>query len=327
MKKMYVCYKKYFSKKLAMGMILGAVIFAITGCSTVKKIEKREKVDQTVVEEQKVTDMYFEKKSIAQVRKDALTLAEEIGTDKSRFANCREIAVEPFITENDEIYKLSLEKLDGNDLSNGKSIGLLVSSQTDLQEVQYYRNNKGCDKVMLSISGKETVRSLIQDVEAYMKKTYSDSPFEWLVERLDVMSKSGKDYVNLHVRPSYDGIPFAGVWIVNDGRVPNMAKDFRTAIVGVTESGKIYSYEGISPYYRVEKQGELITEIMTLDSAMSVITKKMGEDVNFWIENVELTYRLGKDMQAVPIWNMVVLSGKGETKFQIDVENGELYYE
>ena len=61
MKKMYVCYKKYFSKKLAMGMILGAVIFAITGCSTVKKIEKREKVDQTVVEEQKVTDMYFER--------------------------------------------------------------------------------------------------------------------------------------------------------------------------------------------------------------------------------------------------------------------------
>ncbi len=326
MKEVYLKKETYIAGKVRMGLMLTAVICLVTGCSVVKKIDKREKLNSSVIKEQQIPEIYFEKKSISEVRQEAVEEMRNLGTKESKFTNCNETEDVAVVTEKDEIYRLSLEKQEGNDLSNHNSIYSLIGNQTGFKQNKYYRGDGKYQDTILNIDGSPTIHEVITNVETYMKHTYPDSPFVWMVEGINVMSKDGKDYVDMNVRPSYDGVPFVGKLVVNNGKITNTAKDFRSGVIGVTQAQEIYSYEGISPYYKVERLGEPITEVMTLGSALSVVSHKMGSSP-FWIEEVELSYRLEKNMEAVPIWNILLNSAKGELNYQIDAVTGEVYYE
>lgn len=311
-------------KILAVTVLMIAVLF--TSCGVIKKVEEQTKyTEEKKADKAKVSKMVFETKSISEIRADAEKSMSVLGTDSSGYGNIRKTDIVPIITEKDEIYNIKLEKLDGNELSKGSqqyANDKITSSYT------VYRNDKEKVKKKLNISGGTDVESLIGFVENYMDTTYKDSLFKWVVEYIDVRTSADKkETILVSIRPSYDGVVFTRTLVVHDGKVTNIASDLRKGLLVITEMNKIDEYYSISPYYEVEKQGEAISEILSIESVLSIVANKLDKDTGNEIKLFELAYRLNKDLSAVPIWNIVVSQDGNDRNFQIDAVTGDVYFE
>ncbi len=317
----------YNVKKIFLAAAVTSTI-VLTSCMGVEKIEKKQEISSEKTGQRKVSEMNFERKSIREVRNNAEEIMGVLGTDKSEFQNIGETHVAPIITDKDEIYSIQLTKLEGNDLTSGTSFDSVLASKKIISSCDIYRNDQERIKKKLNMPNGTDIKDLIAFAENYMDTTYQDSEFQWVVEYVTVhTSNDQKDYAFVSVRPSYDGVVFTGRLVLNDGVPTNIPIDFRRGTLCMTEMNKIYEYQGISPYYKVEKQGEAISEILDMESVLSIVANKIDKNSVSEIKMFELAYRLKRDLSAVPIWNIVVLENGHERNFQIDAVTGDVYFE
>lgn len=314
---------------LAVMVLMVSVLF--TSCGFIEKSEKKEKLFDEKKDEIKVSEMFFETKSISEVRSDAEKSMSVFGTNKSKYDNIGKTDIVPIITDKDEIYKIKLAKLDGNELTNDETFDAMMSSKKIINSYTAYRNDKKMINTKLNITDGTDIKDLIEFVENYMDSTYSDSPFKWNAEYVYVATVSGnQDFVSVYIRPSYDGVVFKRTVVFNDGKptdLANTAKDFKDGTVYVTDMNKIYGYQSISPYYEVERQGEAISEILSIESVLSIVANKIDKESVSRIKLFELAYRVNRDLTAVPVWHIVVNENGVDRNFQIDVATGDVYFE
>lgn len=333
-------------KSLAVTVItvIMASVF-LTSCAGVEKIEKQEKKEvqtsttgekgeQSNTSEEKgdklnVSEMKFETKSIDEIRAGVENSMSVLGTDSSEYGNIAKADIVPIITDEDEIYNIKLERLDGNDLADGSRVADLLNSDMYVNSYEVYRNDKERVKTQLKLSGDDTdIESLIEFVENYMDTTYKDSLFKWVVEYITVYELSNKqNYVSVGIRPSYDGVVFTKNLVLNDGLPTRIASEFRGGTISIISKDSIYGYSGICPYYNIEKQGEAISEILSIECVLSIVANKIDKGNVNEIKVFELAYRLNKDLSAVPIWNIVVSENGVDRNFQIDAVTGDVYFE
>lgn len=314
-------------KFLTATLLFLSVIFA--SCNSVKKIERQTKIADGKASKPKVSGPIFETKSISQIRDGAGKSMEVFGTDSSKYGNIGKTGIVPIITDKDEIYNIKLEKSDGNELTDGNSWGDMLTPNKVTNSYSVYRNDKEKIKTRLNIKDGTDIGDLINFTENYMDTTYNDSPFKYLVENVQVTTTSDKqDFVSVAIRPSYDGVVFIKTYFLKNGLPENIPRDFTGGNLGVMEMNKIYSYSGISPYYNVEKQGEAISEILSIESVLSIVANKINKDKVNDIKLFELAYRLNRDYSAVPVWNIVIdEAGNGDRNFQIDAVKGDVFFE
>lgn len=311
--------------------VILAIMVLFTSCGGVKRIEKKTKENQTNIDGLQVSEMVFEVKSISEIRADAEAEIDKLGTKKSKYENIGKSNIIPIITEKDEIYQLQLKRLDGNEISGGKSFSDLLESKKSSEGFTFneiYRNDKEKIKTKLRIKDGTDVKDLIEYVEEYMNTTYEDSPFQWCVDYMEILtSKDNEDFIGISIRPSFDGVVFMRTLVLNDGKPPMIASDFRSGTLNVNEMNNIYEYSGISPYYEVERQGEPIGEILSIDSILSIVANKIDKNSISDIKSFELAYRLDRSLSAVPIWNIVINEKGNDRNFQIDAVTGDVYFE
>ena len=311
---------------LAVTVLMISVLF--TSCGLIEKIEKKEKIGDGEI---KVSEMFIETKSISEVKAGAEKSMSVFGTKSSKYGNIGKTDIVPIITDKDEIYNIKLTRLDGNELTNDKTFVDTLASKKNTETYMAYRNDKEKVKTKLNITDGTDIKDLIEFAENYMDTTYSDSPFKWITEYVEVVTTSDKqDFVSVYVRPSYDGVVFKRKVVFNDGKptdFANTAKDFRDGTLYVTDMNEIYGYQGISPHYEVEKQGEAISEILSIESVLSIVANKIDKGSVSNIKLFELAYRLNKDLSAVPVWHIVVNENGADRNFQIDAVRGDVYFE
>lgn len=272
--------------------------------------------------------MIFETKSISEIRAGAEKSMSVFGTDSSKYGNIKKTDIVPIITDKDEIYNIKLERLDGNELTSDNTFNDLVASKKITGSMEVYRNDKERIKTKLNITDGTDIEDLIKFVENDLDTVYKDSPFQWVVEYVEVYTSSDKqDFVSVSIRPSFEGVVFTRTLVLNNGIPTNIARDFGGGLLNITDMSKVYEYHGISPYYEVEKQGEAISEILSIESVLSIVANKIDKTTISEIQLFELAYRLNKDLSAVPIWNIVVKENGNDRNFQIDAVTGDVYFE
>lgn len=316
-------------KRLTMYMMLSMIIgISLSACGMVEKIEENESVSAIKNKDTFIREMFFETKSIEEVRDSADAVLSELGTDNSMYGNIASTSIVPIITEKNEIYNIKLVKKENNNLSKAGDFDTLLSSEKKSSSLNIYRNDKTEYDRKLNISKNISVAELIQDVEQFLNTEYSNSPFKWYVEYLDIYTtKNKQDYINVSVRPAYDGVVFTRTLVLNNGLPTNTANDFRGGLINITPDGEINEFYDINPDYTVEKQGEKITEILSLESVLSIIANKSDKKTINEIKLFELAYRLNKNLNAVPIWNIVINENGNDRNFQIDAVTGDVYFE
>lgn len=317
----------YRNKKILAVTVLMAS-FLLAACSGVEKIEKRTNTADENNENIQLSGMIFETKSISEIRASAEKSMSVFGTDSSEYGNIGKTDIVPIITDEDEIYNIKLTKLDGNGLTKTGSFNEEMESKRITDTYRVYRNDKKKVKTKLNIPDGTDIEDLIGFVENYMDTTYSDSLFKWAVEDVSVSTSSDeKEFISVSVRPSYGGVVFAKTLVFNDGIPANVALDFRYGCLNITSMNKIDEYHDISPYYEVEKQGEAISEILSIESVLSIVANKIDKDSVNDIKLFELAYMLNRNMTAVPVWNIVIKEKDAERTFQIDAVMGDVYFE
>lgn len=306
--------------------LMTTIIF--TSCMGVEKIEKQTEISNEKADQKRVSEVTFETKGISEIRDYAEKSMSVLGTDNSEFSNIGQTDIIPIITGKDWIYNIQLKKMDGNELTNNRGFSDALASKHITNTYDVYRNDKEKIKKKLNIPNGTDIEDLIAFAENYLNTTYKDSIFEWFVEYVTVhTSTEQKDFIVVSVRPSYDGVVFTGRFVLNNGIPTNTAKDFRGGHLCITEMNKIDEYHEISPNYEVEKQGEAIGEILSIESVLSIVANKIDKESVSEIKLFELAYRLNKDLTAVPIWNIVVHENGNDRNFQIDAVTGDVYFE
>ena len=310
-------------------LILLVLPFLLTSCGVVKKIENQTKIsDEGKSKNLNVSNMNFEMDSISEIRNSVEKCMSSLGTDRSEYENIAKTSIIPIITDKDEIYNIELKRMDGNELTESGNFNDIIASKKIINSNMIYRNNKEKIKKKLNISVETDVQDLIDFVEKDMDNTYNDSPFKWITEYVEVNTSSdGNDFVSISIRPSYDGVVFTRTLVLNNGTPTNSASDFRGGLLNITSMNKIDEYYGISPYYEVNKQGEAISQILNIESVLSIVANKIDKDSVSEIKLFELAYRLNKDLSAVLIWNIVVNENGNDRNFQIDAVTGDVYFE
>ncbi|MDE5780600.1 MAG: hypothetical protein K2I03_03880 [Lachnospiraceae bacterium] len=302
--------------------------FFLTACSDVEKIEKKTNTANEENKNIKVSQMIFETKSISEIRNGSEKSMSVLGTAGSEYGNIGKTGIVPIITNEDEIYNIKLTRSDGNELTKTGSFNDELSSNRITDSYQVYRNDKEKVKTKLNIPDGTDIEDLIGFVENYMDTTYSDSLFKWIVENVSVITLSDKkDVISVSVRPSYDGVVFIGTLIFNDAIPTNATFDFMFGYLNITSMNKIDEYYGISPYYEVERQGEAISEILSIESVLSIVANRIDRESVSEIRVFELAYRLDRNRTAVPIWNIVINENDTVRNFQIDAVTGDVYFE
>ncbi|MBD5137074.1 MAG: hypothetical protein HDT39_14135 [Lachnospiraceae bacterium] len=315
------------TKKILTVTILMSSFF-LTACSDVEKIEKKTNTANEENKNIKVSQMIFETKSISEIRNGSEKSMSVLGTDSSEYGNIGKTGIVPIITDEDEIYNIRLTKSDGNELTKTSSFNDEISSKRITDSYQVYRNDKEKVKTKINIPDGTDIEDLIGFVENYMDTEYSDSLFKWVVEDVIVYTLSDKrDVISVTVRPSYDGVVFTRTLIFDDAIPANARFDFMDGLLNITSMNKIDEYYGISPYYEVERQGDAISEILSIESALSIVANKTDRESVNEIEMFELAYRLNRNMTAVPIWNIVINENDAVRNFQIDAVTGDVYFE
>lgn len=320
--------KSKSQKILAVTVLILSVFF--TSCG-VEKIEKKQEINDKVnqkSDELNVANMNFEKKKISEIRENAEKSMSVLGTDRSPYGNIGKTDIVPIITDKDEIYKINIKELGGNKITTGNTFNGILESKEIKDSYIVYRNDKENIKKKLKITDGTNIEELIEFVEKYMNDEFDNSPFKWVVENVWVhTSTDKKDYVTVAIRPSYDGVVFTRTLVLNNGIPTNTASDFRGGLINITEMNKVCEYHGISPYYEVEKQGDSISEILSIESILSIVANKIDKSSVNEIKMFELAYRLNKSLSAVPIWNIVVKENGNDRNFQIDAITGDVYFE
>lgn len=303
--------------------------------STKYKFMEEEVTEEANVTEKKayefnISGVVLKSESISKVRENAEKSMSILGTDKSKYNNIAKSNIIPIITDKDKIYNLKLERLDGNELDNNMAY-YMYGSREIVDSYKVYRNDRERVKTKLNITNGTNIEDLIEFAEIYMNFVYRKSPFKWVVENVQVSTAYDKqDYAQINIRPSYDGVVFKRTDMFKDGKPTDLAAcatDFRKGTLYVKEMNKIYGYSSISPNYKVERQGEAITEILSIESVLSIVANRIDEKSVSDIRVFELAYRLNRDLTAIPVWNIVIRENGSERNFQIDAVTGYIYFE
>lgn len=325
--------KSKSQKILAVTVLVASVFF--TSCG-VEKIERETKVNNKIDEnvndkntdEINVSDMYFEKKKISDIRADVVETMSVLGTESSKYGNIGKTDIVPIITDKDEIYKIQMKELEGNEITTGSTFNSILESKKITGSYTVYRNDKEKIKKKINITNGTDIKELIEFVEKYMNAEFDNSPLKWVVEYVDVHTSSdNKDYITISIRPSFDGVVFTRSLVLNNGIPTNTARNFGGGLLNIDEMNKVHEYHDISPYYEVEKQGDAISEILSIESVLSIVSNKIDKSSVSEIVMFELAYRLNKKLTAVPIWNIVVKENGNDRNFQIDAVTGDVYFE
>lgn len=279
----------------------------------------------------KVLGACLETESISKIREDAKNSMSVLGTDNSKYTNVAKTDIIPVITDKDKIYNIKLTKSGRNELTNDHTFELMMSSKEIIGTYKVYRNDSERVNTELNITNGTNIKDVIEFTEDYMNDTYKKSPFKWVAENVEVVTAADKqDYVRVNIRPSYDGVVFKRTAMFKNGGMTDLvtcATDFRDGVVYVTEQDKIYGYQNISPNYKVERQGEAIDKILSIESVLSIVANRLDKSSVSDIRVFELAYMLNRDLSAVPIWNVVVRENGNERNFQIDAVTGYVYFD
>lgn len=317
--------KRYFVVTVLLVQLFSVLLMA---CGVVEKIEVQTNMMEEKKDNPQVADTYFEKSDIRTIRENVRESMSILGTDEGKFQNIGKTDIIPIITDKDEIFSLRLKKLEGNEITKTDNFYDIEATKKIMNSDKIYRNDMKKIKKPICISGETDIQAIMEFAENIMNNTYKDSPFQWVTEYVEINSSTDKmDFVSISIRPAYEGVVFTRTLVLNRGVPTNVAPDFRSGLLNITRMNQIDEYYGISPYYEVEKTGEGIEEILSIESVLSIVANKIDKNSVSQIKLFELAYRLNKNMSAVPIWNIVVNEQGADRNFQIDAVTGDVYFE
>lgn len=198
------------------------------------------------------------------------------------------------------------------------------------------------DQVEL-LDGNITIRSAIEYVEDFLNR---DLPYEknedyiYKVAEVRVLDVDGQDALGFCVRRTYHGIAFDYVDGITCDEFNSDYMDDRGEICMI-KTNEIDNMCGLTgSVNEIQEDGKEITEILSLDSALGILSESIGENSIYDVYGMEIVYQvveqdgneddgeIGYIQYGRPKWKIMAKNQNDDkyTWFYVDLENGEMNY-
>lgn len=206
----------------------------------------------------------------------------------------------------------------------------------------YFRNSDQTeDKYELFDGNAISVKDAIAYVEDFMnnKLPYekaSDALIE--VAKVDVFEVAeGKRCFEFSIRRKYSGLVFE-YGPVNSSGAEMLNYPWDSGKVIMTNVNDIDEILGTNFGIHIEQENTAMKEIISMESAIQILSEKAGQNSRYCVESIEMAYRqvvtdridnsyLVK-MDCVPVWKILCRNDNDqkETVFYVDMKTGQLTY-
>lgn len=199
-------------------------------------------------------------------------------------------------------------------------------------------NHKKIDEKVSLIDGEIAISEAVQYVEKFLNE---ELPFEknneyiYDVAEVRVLDVEGQDALGFCVRRNYNGIPFDYVDGVTDGIFNSDYVDERGEVV-IIKKNEVDNFCGLTGANdSIEKAGEELHNIVSLDSALNILSENIGENSTYSVYGIEIVYQISDDASSTeenkiyygkPVWKIMSknLNDDKYTWFYVDLQTGEL---
>lgn len=149
---------------------------------------------------------------------------------------------------------------------------------------------------------------------------------------------SGVDKVHMHFVEAYDKIPLFTVYGNERIGIPQGCTIMGSTVryVYIAEKDKLNYVFGPSENLSGNiKETETLTEILSLENALSILSKKLSSNINYKVEQIDLTYVIKSENTQTPLksyarlcWQFRVYDPQTASQmiWFVDAQNGEIDY-
>lgn len=190
------------------------------------------------------------------------------------------------------------------------------------------------DKVMLS-DGEITIEEARAFIENYLNNELpykKNDDFKYEVAEIRVLDVNGENALGFCVRKKYNNVPFDYIDGTTEGIYNSDFWDDRgeLCMIKTTEVDNMCGLGGDT--YYVEKSGSEIIKMCSLDEALRIVSKSIGENSVYDIYGAEIIYQFTFDNKETDKykgrlqWKIVARNQNDDkdTWFYVDIETGEL---
>ena len=199
----------------------------------------------------------------------------------------------------------------------------------------YYASAKdgSLDEEWQLLDGKMSVREGIEYIEEYINNElpYETNPdIHMDVYGVTVLKVTDDVYAyHFRLRREIYGLVTNCGFPVMHGDVAHLAENGDAEII---EHNSVDTFSTLRNCQKTEKIGEPITEIVSLENAVDIVSKEIGENSSYRVHTVELAYEsyamgaIGCTAKAWPVWKFEVDNPKNEKSylFIVDAVTGKI---
>lgn len=226
--------------------------------------------------------------------------------------------------------------------SRGELEETLPMMSCDTQKIYNLTTGKGDVADKIKLQGEETsIEEAIAYVENFLNNELpyeKNKEFLYKVAEARVMKNDKQEFLGFCVRRTYEGVPFDYIDGLTEG-IYNSDFDDDRGEVCIAKAGEIDNFCGLGGVNdSVVKESESIKDIVSLDSALRIISDSIGDNSVYEIYGVEIVYQLTKEtiedenpnyeQTGVAKWKIMSRNENDDkyTWFYVDIKSGDLSY-
>lgn len=210
------------------------------------------------------------------------------------------------------------------------------TDETVLTDIYFPNTDKKDKKSYKLYDGTEvTMQEAVDMASEWMKKFPVEQGGEPPVAKRVMVEKTGKEayQFTINLVGQYNGILFDD-FIGMESKETSDSTEYHVKSVVLKGKNEVPYYVNYGNGEKIQDTGDVITQCLTLDQALTTVSEKIGVAADYTINSIEIAYRVKEDtsknpksdLYGYPVWEMETVNNvdKKETRFYVNAVNGEV---
>ena len=202
------------------------------------------------------------------------------------------------------------------------------TEETILTDIYYPNTNTNDEKNYKLCDGTEvTMQGAIDLAREWMENLPVESGKEPPVAKRVMVEKRGEDsYIfTINFVGQHNGILFDDFISLESSETEN-STDYDVKSIELMGKNEVSYYVNYGNGKEIQDTGEVITECLTLEEALTIVSENIGAAAEYTVNSIEISYRIRGDGYGYPVWELETVNNvdKKETRFYVNAVSGEI---
>lgn len=202
------------------------------------------------------------------------------------------------------------------------------TEETILTDIYYPNTNANDEKNYKLCDGTEvTMQGAIDLAREWMENLPVESGKEPPVAKRVMVEKRGEDsYIfTINFVGQHNGILFDDFISLESSETEN-STDYDVKSIELMGKNEVSYYVNYGNGKEIQDTGEVITECLTLEEALTIVSENIGAAAEYTVNSIEISYRIRGDGYGYPVWELETVNNvdKKETRFYVNAVSGEI---